>query len=70
VAPTRRFAIAAVDGAVQVRSEDGAEEPATFELPAESFIRLVYGRLDPEHTPATVGQDGELDVLRSTFPGF
>jgi len=71
VAPSRRFTIAAVDGTVEVRTEDGEEGPqATLELPAESFIRLVYGRLDPEHTPASVGQGDVVDVLRSTFPGF
>ncbi len=34
------------------------------EMPAESFIRLVYGRLDP--TPA---QNEAVDVLRLVFPG-
>jgi uncharacterized protein (TIGR03083 family) len=40
-----------------------------LELPAESFVRVIYGRLDDEHTPAAVG--GEvLDDLRRIFPGF
>ena len=39
-------------------------------LPAEAFIRLVYGRLDPDHTPASVDARGvDLDLLRRTFPG-
>jgi uncharacterized protein (TIGR03083 family) len=39
-----------------------------LELPAEAFARLVYGRLDPGHTPP--GQDGPaLDLLRRVFPG-
>jgi hypothetical protein len=34
-------------------------------------VRLVYGRLDAEHTPGSVKADGvDLDVLRSVFPGF
>jgi uncharacterized protein (TIGR03083 family) len=38
------------------------------ELPAEAFARLVYGRLDEEHTPP--GDHGPaLDVLRRVFPG-
>jgi hypothetical protein len=42
--------------------------PADVELRAEAFARLVYGRLDPEHTPQR--DDGRaLDVLRSVFPG-
>jgi uncharacterized protein (TIGR03083 family) len=41
---------------------------ADVELPAEAFVRLVYGRLDPEHTPP--GEHGAaLDVLRRVFPG-
>jgi hypothetical protein len=42
--------------------------PADITLPAEAFARLVYGRLDPEHTPP--GEQGAvLDVLRAVFPG-
>jgi uncharacterized protein (TIGR03083 family) len=48
-----------------------AEGPATLRLPAEALIRLVYGRLDPDHTPPEVVADGvDLDVLRRAFPGF
>jgi uncharacterized protein (TIGR03083 family) len=40
-------------------------------LPTESFVRLVYGRLDPDHTPASVSASGvDLDVLRAAFPGL
>jgi uncharacterized protein (TIGR03083 family) len=46
----------------------GADAAVDLELPAEALIRLVYGRLDPDHTPA--GIDGTyLDELRHTFPG-
>jgi hypothetical protein len=39
-------------------------------MPAESLIRLVYGRLDPDHTPtAVVGATTLLDQLRAVFPG-
>ena len=38
-------------------------------MPAEAFIRLVYGRLDPAHTPAVDGDAALLDQLRATFPG-
>ncbi len=41
-------------------------------IPAEAFIRLVYGRLDAEHTPNSTSLTGpvELDELRKVFPGF
>jgi uncharacterized protein (TIGR03083 family) len=38
-------------------------------LPAEAFLRLVAGRLDPEHTPLGV-EAPDLDQLRDAFPGF
>ncbi|HEV2243847.1 MAG TPA: maleylpyruvate isomerase family mycothiol-dependent enzyme [Streptosporangiaceae bacterium] len=39
-------------------------------LPAEAFIRLVYGRLDPAHTPPVETTRADLDELRQVFPGF
>jgi uncharacterized protein (TIGR03083 family) len=40
-------------------------------MPAESLLRLVYGRLDPAHTPAAVsGDPAVLEKLRAIFPGF
>ena len=38
-------------------------------LPAEALCRLVYGRLDPDHTPAITGDEEALGVLRQVFPG-
>jgi uncharacterized protein (TIGR03083 family) len=38
-------------------------------IPAEAFARLVYGRLDPDHTPAIDGDPTVLDELRRVFPG-
>ncbi|WP_256792264.1 maleylpyruvate isomerase family mycothiol-dependent enzyme [Terrabacter sp. Ter38] len=39
-------------------------------LPAESLVRLVYGRLDAEHTPDDVTGAEHLPALRAIFPGF
>ena len=39
-------------------------------LPAEAFLRLLYGRLDPGHTPAHAAEGIDLDRLRAVFPGF
>jgi uncharacterized protein (TIGR03083 family) len=50
---------------------DGGEATARVQLPAEAFVRLVYGRLDPGHTPAGIEAEGiTLDELRAIFPGF
>jgi uncharacterized protein (TIGR03083 family) len=50
----------------------GGSTGATLELPAEAWLRLVTGRLRPDHTPASVRVDGAitLDELRQVFPGF
>ena len=54
--------------------EDGAGEPLAgkLRLPTEALLRLVYGRLDPAHTPpAEVSGDGALlDRARAAFPGL
>lgn len=39
-------------------------------LPAEALIRLVYGRMDADHTPHGVGGSVDLDELRGIFPGY
>ena len=44
------------------------EPNADLMLPAEAFTRLVYGRLDPEHTPASA-EGPHVAVLRPVFPG-
>ncbi len=46
----------------------GSGEPDLV-LPAEALCRLVYGRLDPDHTAAFTGDGEALDVLRRVFPG-
>jgi uncharacterized protein (TIGR03083 family) len=53
-------------------NDETAAEPGLAELrmPAEAFIRLVYGRLDPGHTPPTETAGVDLDELRKIFPGI
>jgi uncharacterized protein (TIGR03083 family) len=45
---------------------------ATFEGPLEAAVRLLTGRLKPEHTPEGVEVTGNvtLDDLRKVFPGY
>jgi uncharacterized protein (TIGR03083 family) len=45
-----------------------ASDPPDLELPAEAFIRLIYGRLDPDHTPPVTGT-ADLAELRQIFRG-
>jgi hypothetical protein len=58
------------DGGTLAAAGEDRPSGGTVRLPAEAFIRLLYGRLDPDHTPSSVTTDGaDLDVLRRAFPG-
>jgi uncharacterized protein (TIGR03083 family) len=65
--PERGFTVEITPGGVALTPGAAAASP-DVELPAEAFARLVYGRLDAEHTPS--GEHGPaLDILRRLFPG-
>ncbi|GCD93242.1 maleylpyruvate isomerase family mycothiol-dependent enzyme [Embleya hyalina] len=52
---------------------DVADTPdGTLTLPAESWLRLVAGRLAPRHTPSGITTTGaaDIDLLRRVFPGY
>jgi hypothetical protein len=71
-APPRQFTLETGD-AVTLEPSAGAEagEPLPeLRLPAEALIRLVYGRLDPAHTPPVETRGVELGELRPIFPGL
>jgi uncharacterized protein (TIGR03083 family) len=65
--PRRSFVIVLGPDEVSVSASDPVDAP-DLELPAEALVRLVYGRLDPDHTPVVRG-GADLDVLRGVFPG-
>jgi uncharacterized protein (TIGR03083 family) len=67
--PVRHFTLETGEKVALVPSgySEGLPELA---LPAEALIRLVYGRLDPEHTPPVEAERVDLDDLRQVFPGF
>jgi hypothetical protein len=57
----------------EVRIAEGVTDPsATFDGPVEAAVRLLAGRLSPEHTPVgtTVTGNVTLDQLRAAFPGY
>jgi hypothetical protein len=67
--PDRRFTIDVGSEAVDWRPGLPVVDP-TSTMPGEAFVRLVYGRLDPDHTPPTVAGDRDaLGQLRRVFPG-
>jgi uncharacterized protein (TIGR03083 family) len=66
--PVRDFTVALDTDRVTFTPGGIGGAPAV-ELPAEAFVRLVYGRLDADHTPAVTGDTEVLDELRRVFPG-
>jgi uncharacterized protein (TIGR03083 family) len=51
-------------------SDAGQMSEQTLQLPTEAFVRLIYGRLDADHTPPTVeAEPALLDTLRAALPG-
>src|SRR5262249_45749587 len=68
-APERGFELTIADSVNFARTEPVSDP--TLTMPAEAFVRLVSGRLDAAHTPASVrGDMAALDGLRPVFPGF
>ena len=80
--PSRRFLLTGEDGesiALQTVGEaTSGDGVAALKLPAEALVRLVYGRLDPAHTPVVgAGRrpprhppSGVPRILTSTVPAF
>ncbi len=76
-APARDYLLTASE-AVSMVDWPGAEEAgsdgtevADVTMPAEALLRLSYGRLDADHTPAAVAaKPADLERLRAIFPGF
>jgi uncharacterized protein (TIGR03083 family) len=67
-APQKDFALTQSADGVTLNEVEGVEV-FDLELPAESFLRLAYGRLDEKHTPAGIDPT-HLPELRQVFPGF
>jgi uncharacterized protein (TIGR03083 family) len=67
--PVRHFTLETGE-TVTLAASGYSEGLPELALPAEAFIRLVYGRLDPAHTPPVETRRADLDELRQVFPGF
>jgi uncharacterized protein (TIGR03083 family) len=66
--PSRDLKLMFADDAISLAD---AQHTGTvdFELPAEAFVRLVYGRLDQKNAPAGINAL-LLENLRRSFPGL
>jgi uncharacterized protein (TIGR03083 family) len=69
--PQRDFTLESGETVTLAPSATGEDaELPELRLPAEALVRLVYGRLDPGHTPPVGTRGVDLDELRRMFPGF
>jgi hypothetical protein len=66
--PTRDFVLTLGADSLELAPAGRPGSP-DLQLPSESFIRLVYGRLDADHAP-DVDDPAVLGELRRAFPGF
>jgi uncharacterized protein (TIGR03083 family) len=70
--PVRSLVVSAGEKATIEPADAGTDSApdGTITLSAEAYLRLVYGRLDPDHTPAVTetGSRGLVD-LRLVFQG-
>jgi uncharacterized protein (TIGR03083 family) len=66
--PKRAVALRLTADGVELGGGETGQQP-DLELPAEAFCRLLYGRLDPDHTPAFTGDPELVSGLRVIFPG-
>lgn len=67
------WTVSAGEGAAFAPAEEGAEAyDGEIVLPSAALLRLVYGRLDVDHTPAGITETGERGIadLRQVFQGF
>jgi uncharacterized protein (TIGR03083 family) len=67
IGPDRSFRLTLSPAVALEPTDEPGPDPLV--LPAEALLRLVYGRLDLEHTPAGV-TDPRLVALREAFRGF
>ena len=67
--PDRSFDVELTADGATLTPTPATAGPVDLELPAEAFARLVYGRLDPAHTPSVAGEPALLDRIRNTYPG-
>jgi uncharacterized protein (TIGR03083 family) len=65
-----RYGLSITDSVALVSPVD--HPTATFTGPLEAAIRLIAGRLGPQHTPSDITVTGNttLEDLRTAFPGF
>lgn len=70
--PGSTFTLRLADHVAVIHDGGSAGVDGTLGVPAESWLRLIAGRLATAHTPAAVRTTGaaDLEQLRRVFPGY
>jgi len=70
--PDRKFRLRAGEDVRLELSGEAQDASRSIELPAEAFVRLVYGRVDGTHPPRGTVREAGVTVadLVAIFPGF
>lgn len=66
--PARDFTLRVHPESVELIEAPFDGEPE-LEIPAETLVRAIYGRLDRDHAPGQLS-DSDVDYLHQVFPGF
>jgi uncharacterized protein (TIGR03083 family) len=69
--PTRTVTLGVGDG-TSLTPGKASDPIGQLDIPAEAWLRLIYGRLKPEHTPAGITSEPSdlVDRLKGLFKGF
>jgi hypothetical protein len=69
--PATQFSLR-LDDPVSIDPTPADDADGSLTLPAEAWLRLIAGRLAPDHTPAGLELTGSitLSTLRAVFPGY
>jgi hypothetical protein len=67
--PTLDLEVSLKPDAVALAPAPPAASP-DLEMPTEAFVRLVRGRLDPDHSPPISDPESALAELRRVFTGY
>jgi uncharacterized protein (TIGR03083 family) len=67
--PDRHFEVALRPDGIALSPSEARDTP-DLELSSDALIRLVYGRLDPDHSPILEVGAADLEELRQAFPGI
>jgi len=66
--PVGHFSVERGHDSMSLKPTTATSNP-DLQLTTEALVRLVYGRLDPEHTPSFTGNQDHLALLQRTFTG-